>query len=426
MSRESMSPIQQLNEVLNHARSIGIAQQVDEEDSHDGRSVMINGRESINFGSCGYMGLEFEPRVTAGAIEAIRKYGFVFNCSRSYLSNQMYPVLENLLEKIFLRPTLVAPTTTLLHLSSLPVLIDSDDVVLLDQQVHSSVQLAAKVLKANGTQIDYVPHNHVARIERKIKSYKDSKKKIWYLGDGVYSMYGDFAPAKELQQLLGLYEQFHLYFDDAHGMSWKGKRGSGYVLENMTEHERLYVAVSLAKGFGTGGGAIACPNKEVKQLIRNCGGTQIFAGPLQPAILGAAVESAKLHLSPEFPAMQKELHDLNKFCTESAENLPLPMISAPDSPVRFVGVGQTEKAQQIVKHVINQGFWLNIAQFPAVAPNHAGVRFMMTRKLSNRDIGNFMDALRNAAYEILGKDEETYSQIWKAFSKEYRYSLANG
>ena len=32
-----------------------------------------------------------------------------------------------------------------------------------------------------------------------------------------------------LVELLGRYEQLHLYLDDAHGVSWCGEHGKGYI-----------------------------------------------------------------------------------------------------------------------------------------------------------------------------------------------------
>ena len=43
------------------------------------------------------------------------------------------------------------------------------------------------------------------------------------MADGIYSMYGDYAPIKELKALSIKYPQLHLYIDDVHGMSWIGK-----------------------------------------------------------------------------------------------------------------------------------------------------------------------------------------------------------
>jgi 7-keto-8-aminopelargonate synthetase-like enzyme len=426
MANSETNPVLQINSFINDGRTRGLLQVVDEGLSHNGKTIVVDGKDLINFGSCGYMSLEFDDRVKNGGMEAIQKFGVQFSTTRAYLSNPLYPKLETLLEKIFEQPTLVSQTTTLGHLAALPILVDSQDAVLLDQQVHSSVQLAAKVLKANGTHVELVSHSNMARLERKILSLQGKHNKIWYMADGVYSMYGDFAPLDELQDLLNKYDQLNLYFDDAHGMSWMGKRGQGYVLEKMQKSERIYVVTGLAKGFGTGGGAIICPSQEIKQLIRNCGGTQIFSGPLQPPILGAAVSSAKIHLQSDFSSLQDELTDRIAFCNEILVHQPLPQMSATNSPIRFLGVGPTELAQEMVMRLMKEGFWINTAQFPAVAPNHAGLRFMLNRQTQSQDMEKLIEAINKVVYDVIGKDRNTISQIWKSFSKDYRYALIQG
>src|SRR4051812_19638780 len=111
MTPNESNPVYQLDTFIKQAKARGVAQLVDEGEIHDGSSVTINGRQLKNFGSCGYMSLEFDPRVKNGGIEAIKKYGIEFSTSRVFLSNPLYSKLEDLLEKIFLRPTLMAPTT---------------------------------------------------------------------------------------------------------------------------------------------------------------------------------------------------------------------------------------------------------------------------------------------------------------------------
>ena len=51
---------------------------------------------------------------------------------------------------LFGRPTIVTPSTTLGHLAAMPTLVGSRDVLLLDHQVHASVQTAAKLAQAAG------------------------------------------------------------------------------------------------------------------------------------------------------------------------------------------------------------------------------------------------------------------------------------
>jgi 7-keto-8-aminopelargonate synthetase-like enzyme len=50
----------------------------------EGKKIRINGKQVLNFGSCNYLGLEFDARLKAGAIKVIEKYGTQFSESRGF------------------------------------------------------------------------------------------------------------------------------------------------------------------------------------------------------------------------------------------------------------------------------------------------------------------------------------------------------
>ena len=129
----------------------------------------------MSFGSCSYLGLELDPRLKQATIDAVLRYGTQFSSSRGYLSSPQYSELEALLSEMFGGHVLVTPTTSLGHLSVLPVLVESGDAVLLDHQVHASVQMAANQLRVKGTTVDLIRHNNMERLEAMIERLsKDS------------------------------------------------------------------------------------------------------------------------------------------------------------------------------------------------------------------------------------------------------------
>ena len=69
----------------------------------------------------------------------------------------------NSLDHIFEKPTIVTASTTLGHLATLPVIIGDNDAVILALQVHSSVQMAVKILKAEGVTVQVIRHNDMGR-----------------------------------------------------------------------------------------------------------------------------------------------------------------------------------------------------------------------------------------------------------------------
>ena len=109
-----------------------------EDQSPTGGSITIDGKELQNFASCAYLGLNVDERLKAGAIAAVERYGPVFSSSNGYTSIDLYSELEDKLHQIFGGNVLVPTTTTLGHLSILPLLVTSEDLVLLDRQVHGS------------------------------------------------------------------------------------------------------------------------------------------------------------------------------------------------------------------------------------------------------------------------------------------------
>src|SRR5205823_10666400 len=120
-------------------------------------------------GSCSYLGLEMDRRLRQAVCDAVMRYGTQFSSSRAYLSSPQYPLLEELLSEMFGGHALAAPTTSLGHLSAMPVLIGANDALILDQQVHNSLQTAAHQLRVQGTTVEMVRHSRIDRLEKMIE-----------------------------------------------------------------------------------------------------------------------------------------------------------------------------------------------------------------------------------------------------------------
>ena len=330
------------------------------------------------------------PYLKQKAIEATQNYGTQFSSSRAYVSLGLYDELETLLGVMYNAPVIVSASTTLGHLSNIPVLVGSNDVVIMDEQVHSSVQTAVQLLKARGIAIEIVRHNRVDMLEDRIIALKNTYNKIWYMADGVYSMYGDYAPLDDIMQLIYNYEQFNLYVDDAHGMSWAGKNGSGYAKTILPKHERVFIVTSLNKAFAAGGACMIYPNDDYRSMVRNCGGTLIFSGPVQPPMLGAAIASAEIHLSPEIIELQQQLEGKVKYFIQVAESLNLPLKSTNLSPIKFIKVGRPGVGYSMIRRLMEAGYYANLSVFPSVSINNTGIRLPITNHLTMQDIDGIL------------------------------------
>src|SRR5689334_19936023 len=346
-----------VDEVVSDGVRRGLLHNVVEDDVLDGRCVTIDGRPLVNFGSCSYLGLETHPGMRAAVHEAVDRFGTQFSSSRVYASAPLYREVEQTLATLFGRRTIVTPSTTLGHLAALPTLVGSRDVLLLDHQVHASVQTAAKVAQAAGARVELIPHNDLRTLEKRLATYRHTARRVWYAADGLYSMYADFLPATELDELAARHENLWLYVDDAHAVSWTGRHGRGYALELLAPATlaRTVVAASLNKSFAAAGGALALPDAETYGRVRRVGGPMIFSGPVQPPMLGAVLASARLHLSPEVAGRQQVLRDRIRLFNQLAEDAGLPMTSPSEAPIRCIGAGVPRVAYRLVERLRSAG-----------------------------------------------------------------------
>lgn len=404
-----------IDEVTNISSNLGIAHLTLEDKELNGRTMFVRGKEVVNFGSCSYLGLEKHPKIVEGVIDAVKRYGSQFSSSRAYASVTLYEEAERLLEEIFDRPALLAPTVTLGHLSNIPTLVGDRDAVILDLQVHSCVQTAAQLVKARGIHVEVIRHNRMDILEERILELKDKHEKIWYMADGVYSMYGDFLPINELYDLLDKYPQMQLYVDDAHGTGWAGRNGCGYVLSQKPFHERLYLVAGLAKSFAACGGVLVFPDERTKRRVRNCGGTFIFSGPVQPPMLGAIIASAKLHLSNDIKYYQQELQKRIDYFVETCKSLKLPLIGESNSPIFFIGVGRPGVGYNMVTRIMNKGFYINLSVFPSVPYKNTGLRIPLTVNHTFEDIYNLLQIIAEQLPFALKDNDSSMEDIYKAF-----------
>lgn len=409
--------INTIDECLTNGVQNGIFQVSLEDEVLNGREVTINGRKVVSFGSCSYLGLEVDHRLKEGAIDATLRYGTQYSSSRLFSSCNLYEELEDLFYKIYdNNPAILAATTTLSHLGALPIVVQDDDLVILDHQVHGSVQLAVQVLKARGVKVEMIKHNRMDMLEDLIKQNPNKYNKIWYMADGLYSMYGDYAPLKDITYLLDKYPTLHFYVDDAHGMSWTGQNGNGYVLSQMALHPKMILTTSLAKGFGTGGGVTVVADKELKRKILTCGSSYTYSGPVQPPMLGASIASAKIHLTNEIYDLQNQLSKKIELTNNLVKQFDLPLVLPSNSPIFYIGLGLPRVGYAMVKKLLEEGFYTNIGIFPGVPVKCCGLRLAVTNGQTEDDIKNVLEAFQYHFPKVLEEQGQTVEDISSNFN----------
>ncbi len=71
----------------------------------------------------------------------------------------------------------------------------------------------------------------------------------------------------------------------------------------------------------------------------------------------------------------------------------IPVVGLERTPIWFVKVGAAEATAEVVRGLMDDGFYTNPATFPALPLGSAGVRFTQTLHHSDEDLRRLVDAI---------------------------------
>ncbi len=330
----------------------------------EGTEVVIHGKKYIMIGSNNYVGLTNHPKVKEAAIEAIRKYGT--SCTGSRFLNgtlDLHLELEERLAKyVQMEAALVYSTGFQANLGSIPAVMDREDIIVTDKEVHASIidgVRMAKVQKHVHTR--YFKHNDMADFEKVMKGLPPEPAKL-VIVDGVFSMGGDIAPLPEIIPICKKYGA-RLMVDDAHSLGvLGGGRGTGphFGLQKDVD----LVMGTFSKSFASVGGFIAGP-KEAVHWIQIFSRPFIFSASLPPS--NAATVLACLDVLEQEP---ERVERVNKVAERMRDELRAMgyNIGTTQTPIIPIIIGDMMKTMQAWKVFFEAGIYTNVALPPAVPP----------------------------------------------------------
>ena len=365
---------------------------------YDGRTVRIDGKRLLNFGSSSFLGLELRPELAQGARDAMCAYGTASPFSRYDLETPLHAELEERLAQMTgAAGVLVTTSTELAHLGALPALVVPGDAVLLDRQARKSLQAAVSILR--GVPIDPTRVRRLERLDAQLQDLCARYDRVWLVCDSMDPTLGELAPFDALADLLDKYPKLWLYIDDSDSTSWFGPNGRGAAQARFDAHARVVVTLGLDGSFAAGGGALLFGDSALLEDVRLR--SQSMLGRAVPApMLGAAIASARIHCSTELAELQTKHRRRIDFLLERAAAGSIPIGSAQRTPVFFLHTGTPEVAADLASTLESQGFYVCPTRFAPGTPKTAGVSFTLSLHNELTDIEQFAHVLGAAAQKL--------------------------
>jgi glycine C-acetyltransferase len=361
------------------------------------RLIEVGGKKVVNFGSDSFLGLDHDPRVQDALRRGIRRWGTHNGASRAFSSVRSNIEAEDKLARwLGTEATLIYPSVTLANMGAIPGLVGRQDVLIVDEQAHNSIQEGAKIAKANGTRLYFFSHCNPQALKKALDEAGDYRCALVAI-DGVYSMSGELPPLAELNRIC-LQRRAVLYVDDAHGTAVLGRQGRGTVLDALGSYDNTLVVGSLSKGFSCLGGFIGCTN-ELKLLLKMRSNTYIFGGPVAPCYLEAICTACDILSSAEYELLSARLQRNIQQLSTGLKNLRLVVLGG-QTPILSVLIGDEEDTLNAGNFLFEQGYYVQSVTFPAV-PYHAGVlRIQVNANHLRESIAGLLEAMAKLARHI--------------------------
>lgn len=341
-----------------------------------GGKITWNDRAYLNFSSNDYLNLANDPRLKAGAIQAIEQYGCGATASRLMTGHlSIHEELEEALAGcVGLESCLVFPSGFQANLGMVTSLVDKTGAVFSDALNHASLVDGCRLSRAQTHIYDHCDMDQLESLLQKV----DVPGRKLIVSDSVFSMDGDQAPLVRLAELALKYDCL-LAIDEAHAM---GVFGQGRGLCHELGVKPDVIMGTLTKALGSGGGFVATSNT-IQTLLINTARSFIFSTGLSPACAGAA-KSALAVLQDEPDLGETLLNKTAYLCEQLREHeVTIPEIQSQIIPIL---IGDNTAAMNCMNALIEQGILLTAVRPPTVPKGTARLRLSVTLAHEHADL----------------------------------------
>lgn len=362
-----------------------LRRQLREISSPQGSTIILNGKECVNFASNDYLGLSIHPKIKQAFIEGVQQWGAGSGASR-LISGTLSPhsKLETFIAQIKNKPAArVFANGYTTSVGVLSGLLQKGDTIILDKLSHASLIDGAKL---SGATIRVFPHNKLEKLEALLSKCNPTKdSRVIVVTESIFSMDGDIAPLEAIIQLKQKYGAL-LLVDEAHALGVRGTYGLGHEMD-LLDGIDLHMG-TLGKSAGVAGGYIAT-SSTFAELITNRSRSFIYSTAAPPAQSHAALVALKLIGSYEGEALIAKLWRNIHFFAECMQLQQLP-----ESAIIPWHIGESREALEISQKLLSHGIFAPAVRFPTVPKNTARLRITLSALHTEEQIEALCERLK--------------------------------
>ena len=377
-----------LSKSISELRKAGLYKEERLIESPQSSSIIVKGKEVLNFCANNYLGLSNHPRLIEGAKKMMDCRGFGMSSVRFICGTQdIHKELEAAISDYF------KTEDTILYAACFDAnggvfgpLFGEEDAIISDALNHASIIDGVRLCKAKRYRY---ANADMAELERCLKEAQAQRYRI-ICTDGVFSMDGNVAPIDKICNLAERYDAL-VMVDESHSAGVVGATGHG-VSELKGTYDRVDIYTgTLGKAFGGALGGFTTGRKEIIEMLRQSSRPYLFSNSLAPCIIGASLEVFK---------MLKEDNSLHDRLVENVNYFRDRMMSAgfdikpTQSAICAVMLYDAPLSQKYAARLLDEGIYVTGFYYPVVPKGEARIRVQLsaahTREQLNKCINAFV------------------------------------
>ncbi len=394
-----MSFAARLDAELAQFRRDGVYKRLNYLTSPQGARVRMEGRgEVIILSSNNYLGLCNVPDVVAAGKRALDEFGAGTGSVRFICGTfTIHRELEQALARF------VGCESSLTYVSCwnaneglCPTLLGEQDIVISDQLNHASIIDAVRLAKTiTKCQTAVYRHSDMADLEDRLRAAKTARLKLVFT-DGVFSMEGDIAKLPDIMTLARKYDAV-VAVDDSHATGVLGKTGRGSAEHYDMLGDVDIITSTLGKALGGAAGGFTAGPAPLADYLTQRSRPQLFSNALPPTVAASALAAVR-HVE-RHPELVARLHEHARYFRERLTALgfkPLPG----DTPIVPVILGETAKAIEMSKLLLEEGVFVTGFGYPVVPQGHARIRCQLSAAHTRDDLDFALTAFQRVGVKL--------------------------
>ena len=350
--------------------------------THEGRTVVADGRHMLNLSSNDYLGLAADRQLKEEFLQTLTPDTFLPTSSSSRLLTGNFGIYEELETEL---ATLFGTETALVlnsgyhaNMGILPAVSDAQTLILADKLVHASIIDGIRLSTARCIRFR---HNDLVQLERLLEQHHATYRQLIIVTESIFSMDGDEADLHALVQLKKSYSNILLYVDEAHAFGVRGDNGLGCAEEQNCINDIDFLVGTFGKAIASAGAYIAC-RQVIREYLINKMRTFIFTTALPPINI-----QWTSWILEQLPSLQEKRTHLLRISNKLKTALVDKGYNCPSvSHIVPMIVGASENTICKAEEIQRKGFYALPVRPPTVPEGTSRIRFSLTADITEHEI----------------------------------------